>query len=362
MKDNPSEQSFERNSCGDQITETDSEFNISPKQLRKKIFVEVVLIAIIAACFNAVFIALIENNVYRIEIFSLSVNADFVLFLGVVIFIFFLVFCIKKQDKIILKSLLLFSVFSFLCALSVLMNSEILFIFDMAVTFILAVIAVRSFNGILKRLFIPFMSVLFLLSFFNGYLQLFADYSVDFSADYFYISSRQITQNKDDVHHYSSEFYSSDFFEETEFVGDLYIISTHEQFERLFLNNNGSYFWNASNENKNVIGKCFADMLKETEKYDEAFFSEYVLMPVCKLSRYSDISVEIDKVSFRETKRIVEGLCYVSQTRGTESDNIETVCICLIQMKKADIQGLLSQISRKSNMLSGGQVAITDVF
>ncbi len=362
MKDNPSEQSFECNTFGNQIPETDSEFNISPKQRRKKIFVEVVVIAIIAVSFNAVFMALIENNIYRIEIFSLSVNADFVLFLGVVIFIFFLVFCIRKQDKVILKSLLLFSVFSLICALSVLMNSEILFIFYMTVTFIFAVIAIRSFNGILKRLFIPFMSVLFLLSVLNGYLQLFADYSIDFSADYFYISSRQITQNKDDVHHYSSGFYSSDFFEGIEFVSDLYIISTYEQFERLFLSNNGSYFWEALNENKDVIGKSFADMIKKTGKYDEAFFSEYVLMPVFKLSGYSDISVEIDKVSFRETKRIVEGLCYINQTRGTESDSIETVCICLIQMKKADIQDLLSQISGKGNMLSGGQVSITSVF
>lgn len=148
------------------------------------------------------------------------------------------------------------------------MNSEILFIFDMVVTLIFAVVAVRSFDGMLKRLFIPFMSVFF--SVLNGYLQLFADY--------FYISSRRITQNKDAVHHYSSKFYSSNFFEGTEFVNNLYIISTYEQFERFFLNNNGSYFWNTSNKNKNVIGKCFADMLKETEKYDEAFFSEYVLM------------------------------------------------------------------------------------
>lgn len=116
----------------------------------------------------------------------------------------YLVFCIRRQDKIILKSLLLFSVFSFICALSVLMNSEILFIFDMVVTLIFAVVAVRSFDGMLKRLFIPFMSVFF--SVLKGYLQLLADD--------FYISSRRITQNKDAVRHYSSKFYSSNFLKE----------------------------------------------------------------------------------------------------------------------------------------------------
>ncbi len=364
MKNNPSEQDFKQNnsSYSQEITETDSEFNITLKQLRKKIFAEILIIVLITLSFNAVFMALIENNIYRIEIFSLSVHSEFVLFLGIAIFIFFLVFCIKKQSEIILKSLLLFGIFSFICALSVLMESGMLFILDMAVALIFAVVAVRSFDGLLRKLFIPFMSVLFLLCVLNGYLQLFSDYSVDFSADYFYISSRQITENEDASHHYSLEFYSNDFFEGTEFVNDSYIISDYAQFERFFLNNDGSYFWGVSNGNKNVIGKCFADMLKETEQYDEDFFSEYALMPVCRISWYSDICVEIENVSFKETKRIIEGSCYVNQTRGTESDNIETVCVCLIKMKKSDIQGLLSQISKRGNMLSGGQISIINVF
>lgn len=361
------EVSEQTNSLSEQIQ---NEPELSPKQLRKKLIIETGIIAVISLAFSTVFMILFANNAYKLEVinFDINFNIGFLIFTYAVAvtFIFFLVFCFKKQNDIILKELFVFGIFSVLCALLSITENKLFFAFIVAVALICAVAAIRMFSQVIKKLLISLMTVLFLVSLLNGWQQMFSAYSVDFSVDYFYILSKPTNKSGNTLsNHYSSDFYSTDALSAADTADNGLVISSYEQFKNKLLNTapptDGMNSFILYKNEGTAVRDCLANMIKNTDIYNEQFFSEYILIPYCVYSYYPNVQINIEKVTFKGLNRMIDGTRYI--TDGiTESDEIQNICVCLIKIKKSDVQKLLSQTSSNGNYLSGGNDYIKNVF
>lgn len=337
-----------------------NESELSPKQLRKKLITETGIIAVISLAFSTVFMILFANNAYKLEVINVDINFNigFLIFTYTVTFISFLVFCFKKQNDIILKELFVFGIFSVLCALLSITENKLFFAFIAAGALICAAAAIRMFSQVIKKLFISLMTVLFLVSLLNGRQQMFSAYSVEFSVDYFYILSKPTNKSDDTLsNHYSLNFYSTDTLSAADIADNGLIISSYEQFKNKLLNTapptDGMNSFILYKNEGTAVRDCLANMIKNTDTYNEQFFSEYILMPYCVYSYYPDVQINIEKVTFKGLNSIIDGTRYITDGT-TESDEIQNICVCLIKIKKSDVQKLLSQTSSNGNHLSGG--------
>lgn len=340
----------------------EKEPTISQRQLKLKIALEIFLLAVITFSFDIILINLIENSADKFALigFDIIINTEFVIFLGVAVFIALIVFCIKKQDKIMLKAMVTLAIFSLLCAFSLLIFDKMVYIISVVLMLAVAVFSVIIINKENRKIFIPIMAILLLCTYFNGFQQLFCDSSVEFSADYFYISSYPMTKiNERANDHYTGRYFSSDILSSVEFSNDNCIITSYEQFNSMFSDNAASGTMIEYDRENSELVMLISSMVKATKKYDEKFFEEYAVIPYCITSPYLNIAVGTKAVAFNGTKSKLKLDLYT--TDKTESQETKTVCICLIAIKKSDNQSLLSEFRQHGNLITGGNDKINIV-
>lgn len=310
--------------------------------LSNRTYRKLLAINISLCIFTGIMLGIVSTYIF-INFVSREITFSFSAFLAVFSAALMIKVCKKHQKNVKTFNMVLFTISALLYGICVFftqyVKSFILFICLFIIASIFAIITVYLFKEKTKKYFIPILAVFFLLSILNASEQLsWFKNQVEFSAEYFYVSSKLSKYPNDQSNYYSRTPFTEEEFEKG-CINHLNIITNEKEMY--------SAFYDIREKNTNLIipydskgmSEKIAGMISISKtKYDENFFKKNNLLIVNISSFYPIQKNEIKEIYFKGSKANILYDVYTNYydyRKINENTSPVEICVALVAIDKS---------------------------
>lgn len=309
--------------------------------------------------FTGIMLSIVSTYIF-INFVSQETTLNFSAFLAVFSATFMIKVCKKHQKNVRTVNMVLFTISALLYGTCVFftqyVKSFMLFICFFIIASIFSVITAYFFKEKTKKYFIPILAVFFLLSILNASEQLsWFKNQVEFSAEYFYVSSKLSKYPNDKSNYYSRTPFTEEEFEKA-YVKGLSIITNEEEMYSAFYDIREKNIDLIIPYNAKGISEKIANMISISKtKYDKNFFKKNNLLIVDISSFYPIQKNEIKEIYFKGSKANI--LCdvytsYEDYKKESENTSLVEICLALVAIdKNYDIPKFISNAEITPNII-----------